>query len=111
MLGATVPLTTETMFGAGALLLAAASYAFSGLFTKAKLAHVPSTTLAEIGALRTQTVTYLIPVFGMAWGSLFLHEPITRGMLVGLGVILASVLLVNGAPRTSLASGSATSMT
>jgi drug/metabolite transporter (DMT)-like permease len=146
-------LTTETMLGVGALLLASASYAFSGLFTRAKLAHLPSTTialgqqvgatalllepallnpppfpipgnalwavlalavlctslafllyfylLAEIGALRTQTVTYLIPVFGMAWGALFLDEPITRGMVVGLGVILASVLLVNRAPRAT----------
>jgi drug/metabolite transporter (DMT)-like permease len=44
-------------------------------------------------------VTYLVPVFGMAWGAIFLDEPITKGMLVGLAVILSSVLLVNGLPR------------
>lgn len=51
--------------------------------------------LASIGATRTTTVTYLIPVSGTLWGALFLGESLTPGMLVGLGLVLASVLLVN----------------
>ncbi|MEO8623381.1 MAG: DMT family transporter [bacterium] len=51
--------------------------------------------IAEIGPIRTQTVTYLVPVFGMLWGAIFLGESITAGMLVGLVIILVSVLLVN----------------
>jgi drug/metabolite transporter (DMT)-like permease len=51
--------------------------------------------IASIGPTNTTTVTYLIPLFGTVWGALFLHEPITPGMLTGLGLILGSVLLVN----------------
>ena len=51
--------------------------------------------IASVGPTRTTTVTYLIPVFGTAWGALFLHEPVTRGMVIGLTLILGSVLLVN----------------
>jgi drug/metabolite transporter (DMT)-like permease len=51
--------------------------------------------LATIGPTRVSTVTYLIPVFGTAWGAMFLHEPVSRGMVIGLVLILASVLLVN----------------
>lgn len=51
--------------------------------------------IAAIGPTRTTTVTYLIPVFGTVWGAAFLSEPITGGMLAGLGGVLCSVLLVN----------------
>jgi hypothetical protein len=36
----------------------------------------------------------LIPLFGILWALLFLHEPVTLGLFAGLGVILASVWLV-----------------
>lgn len=51
--------------------------------------------VASIGPTKLSTVTYLIPVFGTAWGALFLGEPVTRGMIAGLALILASVVLVN----------------
>ena len=38
---------------------------------------------------------YLLPLFGMLWGALFLHEAVTSGMLAGMVFILGSVLLVN----------------
>jgi Permeases of the drug/metabolite transporter (DMT) superfamily len=52
--------------------------------------------ITAIGPTKTTTVTYLLPVFGMVWGALFLDEHVTGGMLAGLTIILASVLLVNG---------------
>jgi drug/metabolite transporter (DMT)-like permease len=52
--------------------------------------------IARIGPMRTNSVTYLIPPFGILWGTLFLGEPMTPQMLLGLGVILSSVVLVNG---------------
>lgn len=49
-----------------------------------------------IGPTRASTTTYLIPIFGTLWGTLFLDEAVTPGMLVGLALILGSVGLVNG---------------
>jgi len=52
--------------------------------------------IARIGPTLTQTVTYLIPLFGIAWGALFLNERITPGMLIGCGLIIGSIALVGG---------------
>jgi drug/metabolite transporter (DMT)-like permease len=51
--------------------------------------------IAAVGPVRTSTVTFLIPVFGIFWSWLFLDEQIRPTMLIGLAVILASVRLVN----------------
>jgi drug/metabolite transporter (DMT)-like permease len=48
------------------------------------------------GAMSAASVTFLIPIFGVLWGSIFLHEPIGPGAIIGLVVILLSVLLVTG---------------
>ncbi|MBI5432859.1 MAG: DMT family transporter [Planctomycetes bacterium] len=50
--------------------------------------------LAAVGAARSMTVTYLIPLFGLLWGALFLAEPVHPSMLVGGVVILIGVTLV-----------------
>ena len=59
--------------------------------------------LSRIGPTRTSMVTYLIPIFGTAWGALFLDEVVTAGMLGGMAMILASVVLVNGTRRSMIA--------
>ncbi|MHC0036944.1 DMT family transporter [Pseudoneobacillus sp. C159] len=51
--------------------------------------------IEKVGPTKTLSVTFLIPVFGMIWASLFLKEHITVGMLVGLLVILGSVFLIS----------------
>ena len=45
--------------------------------------------IATIGPARALTVTFLIPVFGVIWGFLFLGEPLTANMLLGCALILA----------------------
>jgi len=52
--------------------------------------------LREIGATSTLTVTFMIPVFGILWGHVFLHEEVTAGMLTGCGVVLLGTALVTG---------------
>jgi drug/metabolite transporter (DMT)-like permease len=52
--------------------------------------------ITSVGPTSTLTVTFLVPVFGLLFGALFLGEPVGAGMLVGLGVILSSVALVTG---------------
>jgi drug/metabolite transporter (DMT)-like permease len=51
--------------------------------------------LGQVGVIKTATVTYIIPVFGVVWGTLLLHEPLTTGIVAGLASILLSLLLVN----------------
>lgn len=49
--------------------------------------------IARIGANRASTVTYLIPVFGVAWAWLLLDEPLTLTMGIAGAMILGSVAL------------------
>ena len=50
--------------------------------------------LRSVGPTKTSSVTFLIPVFGILWGVVFLDESINLGTVVGLAVILAGVVLV-----------------
>jgi drug/metabolite transporter (DMT)-like permease len=52
------------------------------------------TLLAKLGPTKNSTVTFLVPVFGILWGALFLGEEIGVGLVVGFGVILASLFLM-----------------
>lgn len=51
--------------------------------------------LRAYGATRTLTVTYLIPVFAIAWGAMLLGEALTLNVLFGGGLILVGVALAN----------------
>ncbi|HMD12529.1 MAG TPA: DMT family transporter [Marmoricola sp.] len=42
------------------------------------------------------TVTFIVPAFALTWGSLVLAEPVGLGLLVGFGLIAASLALVLG---------------
>ena len=52
--------------------------------------------IARVGASRAVTVTFLVPVFGMLWGALFLGEPVTASMLAGGAVVLLGTGLATG---------------
>lgn len=58
--------------------------------------------IREVGPMRTLTVTYLIPVFAIVWGAVFLDEVVTLAMAVGGGLILSGVALANR--RTAISS-------
>ena len=49
--------------------------------------------IARIGAARTSTVTYLIPLFAVIWAGLLLSEPLTLTMGLAGALILAGVAL------------------
>jgi drug/metabolite transporter (DMT)-like permease len=53
--------------------------------------------IARVGPTQTLTVTFLVPVFGVLWGVLLLHEPLMLSWIIGLTVILISMWLVTGA--------------
>lgn len=50
--------------------------------------------IADIGATGALTVTYLIPLFGVVWGALFLGEPLTLRMAGGALTVIAGTVLV-----------------
>jgi drug/metabolite transporter (DMT)-like permease len=52
--------------------------------------------LPPYGARRISLVAYLMPGFAIAYGALFLSEPITGPMLLGLGLILVGIALGSG---------------
>jgi len=55
--------------------------------------------IADVGPVKSITVTLLVPIFGMIWGVLFLGEPVTPGRLAGCAIILAGCSLILGLIR------------
>ena len=55
--------------------------------------------LANAGPTSAMAVTYLIPMFGMLWGWMFLSEAATATMLIGCEFILAGVAVATGIVR------------
>lgn len=55
--------------------------------------------IARIGANRASTVTYLVPLFGVAWAWMLLGEPLTWGMAIAGAMILGSVAASQRAAR------------
>lgn len=59
--------------------------------------------IAEIGAAPALTVTFLIPLFGVLWGWLFLSEKVGWHTFAGAFVVIAGTALVTGfSPRLLL---------
>jgi drug/metabolite transporter (DMT)-like permease len=50
--------------------------------------------MREIPASAATSPAFMIPLFGVTWGSLFLGEPVTTGMLPGCLLVLAAMALV-----------------
>jgi drug/metabolite transporter (DMT)-like permease len=52
--------------------------------------------IAHLGPANAISVTFLIPVFAVVWGGLFLHESLTPAMAVGCAVVLLGTSLATG---------------
>ena len=52
--------------------------------------------VAHVGPAQAMTVTYLIPVFAITWGALFMGESLTLAMVLGCAVILLGTALASG---------------
>ncbi len=55
--------------------------------------------IVDIGPANALTVTFITPIFGTAWGAIFLGEQVGRGTIAGCTIILAGTALVLGALR------------
>jgi drug/metabolite transporter (DMT)-like permease len=51
------------------------------------------------GPARAMTVTFIIPIFGILWGALFLHEPVSLVMLEGCTIVLVGTAFATGIVR------------
>ena len=61
--------------------------------------------IQDMGPISALSVTFLIPVFGIWWGVLFLEEQIDWSTIIGAVVVLAGTALTNGiTPRFLLES-------
>ncbi|MFT0849377.1 DMT family transporter [Achromobacter sp. F4_2707] len=50
----------------------------------------------RVGATRSITVTFLVPLFGIFWGVVILNEPLGLRMLAGTAIVLLGTLLATG---------------
>jgi len=50
--------------------------------------------IADLGPTRALTITFLIPLFGVFWGAVFLGEPIGAGTVAGGLTVLSAMALV-----------------
>lgn len=55
--------------------------------------------LEHTGAARTAMVTYLVPIFALLYGWLWLHETIRLTTLLGLALVLTGIMVANGLLR------------
>jgi drug/metabolite transporter (DMT)-like permease len=58
--------------------------------------------IADVGPVKSITVTLLVPIFGMFWGVLFLGEPLTAGRVAGCAIVLAGCALILGLARNPM---------
>jgi drug/metabolite transporter (DMT)-like permease len=66
-----------------------------GVFCTAFALIIYFDLIKKVGVARTVSVTYLIPVFGILWGALFLGEAIQFNMLAGGVLVLLGVAFTN----------------
>ena len=73
-----------------------AAVAVLGLVTSGFMYWISMRLMREIPASAATSSAFMIPLFGVTWGSLFLGEPVTAGMLPGCLLVLAATALVTG---------------
>ena len=88
------PLIVLTPSSAALTPLVAACVLAMGLVCGAVAYLLYFRLVTDIGASGALTVTYLIPIFGVAWGALFLGETVSLLMLAGAGLVLLGTFFV-----------------
>jgi drug/metabolite transporter (DMT)-like permease len=67
-----------------------------GMVTSGFMYWVSMRLMREIPASAATSSAFMIPLFGVTWGGLFLDEPVTAGMLPGCLLVLGATALVTG---------------
>ncbi|TFZ06039.1 DMT family transporter [Ramlibacter henchirensis] len=67
-----------------------------GMFTSGFMYWISMRLMREIPASAATSSAFMIPMFGVTWGGLFLGEPFTAGMAPGVLLVLVACALVTG---------------
>jgi len=67
-----------------------------GLVTSGFMYWISMRLMREIPASAATSSAFMIPMFGVSWGGLFLGEPVTAGMVPGVLMVLLATALVTG---------------
>lgn len=67
-----------------------------GIITSGFMYWVSMRLMRVIPASASTSSSFLIPLFGVTWGGLFLGEPVTAGMLPGCALVLVAMALITG---------------
>ncbi len=83
---------SEAHFTSGAL----AAVAVMGVVTSGMAYWVHIRILAHVSPVAAMSPTFMIPVFGVTWGHLFLGEQLSSGIYIGGAMVLLASALVTG---------------
>lgn len=72
---------------------------FLGLFGTAIAYAMYFHLIKSVGAARATTVTFIVPLFGVFWGAIILHEHITWTLLVSCALVAVGTALAVGVLR------------
>jgi drug/metabolite transporter (DMT)-like permease len=67
-----------------------------GTLTSGFMYWISMRLMREIPASATTSAAFMIPLFGVTWGGLFLGEPVTASMLPGCVLVLSATALITG---------------
>ncbi len=67
-----------------------------GILTSGFMYWISMSLMREIPASAVTSAAFMIPLFGVAWGGLFLGEPVTWGMVPGCVLVLAATAQITG---------------
>ena len=67
-----------------------------GTVTSGFMYWISMRLMREIPASAATSSAFMIPMFGVSWGALFLGEPVTAGMVPGVALVLLACALVTG---------------
>ncbi|MES2973903.1 MAG: DMT family transporter [Pseudomonadota bacterium] len=67
-----------------------------GIITSGFMYWISMRLMRVIPASASTSSAFMIPLFGVTWGGLFLGEPVTAGMLPGCVLVLLAMALITG---------------
>jgi drug/metabolite transporter (DMT)-like permease len=67
-----------------------------GMLTSGFMYWISMRLMREIPASAATSAAFMIPLFGVTWGGLFLGEPVTASMLPGCVLVLSATALITG---------------